>query len=115
MEEQMEYQGLWEEEKKQEPSIYKVTEFYEWHNSDPVIISTIFLNKGVAEVFYNQRVQDIPEEVWGYDEENIKDFVEIKEQSEGGLCIHNYNDYVHLSLESDRIHLYPSSELWSGD
>ena len=111
----MEEQGLWKVSERQEPTIYKVTEFYEWHNSDPEIISTIFLNKGVAEVFYNQRVKEIPEEVWGYDEEDIKEKGKNKKQYDGGLCIHNYNDYVHLSLESDKIHLFPSSDFWDGD
>lgn len=111
----MEEQGLWKDSEIQEPVIYKVTEFYDWHNTDPEIISTIFLNKGVAEVFYNQRVKEIPEEVWGYDEEDMKKNGEIEQQCDGSLCIHNYNDYVHLFLESDRIHLLPSSEFWSGE
>ena len=112
---QVEYQGLWEEGKKEETHIYKVTEFYEWHNSDPEIYTNVFLDKGFAQTFYNQRVQEIPDEAWGYSEEDKKECVEIKEQWDGSLCIHNWNDYIHLSLEQDTINMTPLSNLWFDD
>lgn len=114
MRDKMEYKGLWEKDEIPD-IIYKVTEFYEWHNTDPVIISTIFINKEVARRFFNQRLKEIPYEVWDNDEEYIKERVRTEEYGEDNICITNDNDYIHLFFEPDRIHLFPTTELWSGD
>ena len=100
----MEEQGLWKDSEKQGPVIYKVTEFYDWHNTDPVIISTIFLDKGVSEMFSKQRIKEIPYEMWGYNDEEIDEWVRISQEIDGSICITDDNDYAHVYLEEDRIH-----------
>ena len=111
----MEEQGLWKDSENQESPIYKVTEFYDWHNTDPVIISTVFMNKGAAELFSTQRIKEIPNEMWEYDDEYIEKWVTVSPEIDGSICITNNNDYAHVYLEEDRIHIFPPSELWSGD
>ena len=86
MRDKMEYKGLWEKDEIPD-IIYKVTEFYEWHNTDPVIISTIFINKEVARRFFNQRLKEIPYEVWDNDEEYIKERVRTEEYGEDNICL----------------------------
>lgn len=115
MMDKMEYQGLWVEDEKPEIPIYKVTEFYDWHNTDPVIISTVFMNKEAAELFSTQRIKEIPNEMWGYDDEDMEKWVTISQEIDGSICITNDNDYAHVYLEEDRLHLFPPTELWSGD
>ena len=92
MRDKMEYKGLWEKDEIPD-IIYKVTEFYE----------------------FNQRLKEIPYEVWDNDEEYIKERVRTEEYGEDNICITNDNDYIHLFFEPDRIHLFPTTELWSGD
>lgn len=111
----MEEHSLWKDPEIQGPIIYKVTEFYDWHNTDPVIISTVFMNKGAAELFSTQRIKEIPNEMWGYDDEYIEKWVTVSPEIDGSICITNNNDYAHVYLEEDRIHIFPPSELWGGD
>ena len=93
---------------KQGPVIYKVTEYYDFSSYDPVLISTIFLEKGLAVSFFNQRIKEIPHEIWGYDE-NEKDYWETSTEGWGGsVYLTNYNDHVNVFLEEDRIQTSPT-------
>ena len=112
----MENQGLWKEEEKQEISIYKVVEIYDWHNDVPGTASTIFRCSESAKIYFDQRIKEIPYEMWGYSDDEMKRFGRVFEEPiTGTTCITNDNDYVHLFIEHDFLHLLPISSAWCGD
>jgi len=96
----MEEQGLWKDSEKQETTIYKVTEFYDWHNCDPEIDTTIFLGKGIAERYMSNRMREIPDEM--FHGESL-DGLNIEKNPDGSTCIHDENDYWTISIEKDEI------------
>ena len=96
----MEEQGLWKGSEKQGPIIYKVTEFYDWHNCDPDIVTTIFLGKEIAESYISKRMREIPNEIFNKDS---LDDLNIEENPDGSTCVHNDNDYWTISIEKDEI------------
>ena len=106
----MEYKGLWEDGEAKKGTIYKVIEFYDWHNCDPEIDTTIFEGLQNAESFFKERVKEISREV--FDEENVewsgeeikRENMKIEKRWDGGICINDDNDYVNLSLQEDTIH-----------
>lgn len=110
----MEEQVLWKDPENQGPVIYKVTEYYDFSSYDPKLISTIFLDKELGVSFFNQRIKEIPKEIWGYDDKEIEEWVTITEERDGSTCITDDKDYVHLFLEEDRIQTSPISSIWCG-
>ena len=96
----MEEQGLWKDPEKQGPIIYKVTEFYDWHNCDPDIVTTIFWGKEIAESYISKRMMEIPDEM--FDGRSLDDLNNV-ENPDGSTCIHNDNDYWTISIEKDEI------------
>lgn len=96
----MEEQGLWKDSENQESPIYKVTEFYDWHNCDPDIVTTIFWGKEIAESYISKRMMEIPDEM--FDGRSLDD-INIVENPDGSTCIHNDNDYWTISIEKDEI------------
>ena len=111
----MEEKVLWKDSEKQGPVIYKVIEYYDFSSYDPKLISTIFLDKGLAVSFYNQRIKEIPKEIWGYDDKEIEKWVTISTEGWGGsIYLTNYNDNVNVFLECDRIQTTPNSSFGMG-
>ena len=96
----MEEQGLWKDPEIQGPIIYKVTEFYDWHNCDPDIVTTIFWGKEIAESYMSKRMREIPDEMFNCDS---LDELNIVKNPDGSTCIHNDNDYWTISIEKDEI------------
>lgn len=96
----MEEQGLWKDPEIQGPIIYKVTEFYDWHNCDPDIVTTIFWGKEIAESYISKRMMEIPDEM--FDGRSLDDLNNV-ENPDGSTCIHNDNDYWTISIEKDEI------------
>ena len=106
----MEYKGLWEDGEAKKGTIYKVIEFYDWHNCDPEIKTNIFEGLQNAECFFKERVREISrnvfneEDVEWRDEKIKREHFKIEKRWDGGICINNDNDYVNLFLEEDTIH-----------
>ena len=96
----MEEHGLWKDSELQGPIIYKVIEFYDWHNCDPDIDTTIFWGKDIAESYMSKRMREIPDEIFDVDS---LDELNIVENPDGSTCIHNDNDYWTISIEKDEI------------
>ena len=96
----MEEQVLWKDSEKQETIIYKVTEFYDWHNCNPDIVTTIFLGKGIAERYMSNRMREISDEM--FHGESLDDLNKVK-NPDGSTCIHNDNDYWTIYIEEDKI------------
>ena len=96
----MEDHGLWKDSELQGPIIYKVIEFYDWHNCDPDIDTTIFLGKDIAESYMSKRMREIPDEMFNCDS---LDELNIVKNPDGSTCIHNDNDYWTISIEKDEI------------
>jgi len=101
----MEYRGLWEEDTSNDTpkTIYKVTEFYDWHNCDPEIDTTIFQNKDLALGYMQKRIEEVPKEVFDYDIDQIEKYVHKSYNPNGSICINDDNDYWTISLERDEI------------
>lgn len=96
----MEEQGLWKDPEIQGPIIYKVTEFYDWHNWDRDIVTTIFFGKEVAERYISKRMREIPYEIFRVD--SLDDLNNV-ENPDGSTCIHDNCDYWTISIEKDEI------------
>lgn len=96
----MEYKGLWEDEPIKTSKIFKVTEFYDWHNCDPDIDTTIFEGKALALFYISKRMEEIPSEMF---EDYSLDYINKVENPDGSICINNDNDYWTISLEEDEL------------
>lgn len=95
----MEYKGLWEDGEAKKGTIYKVIEFYDWHNCDPGIGTTIFMDKGVANTYIAKRIKEVPYEIF---ERPIEELNKTTNPN-GSICINNDNDYWTISIEEDEI------------
>lgn len=96
----MEYQGLWEDETPKTSTIYKVTEFYDWHNCNPDVDTTIFVGKELALHYMSKRLKEIPSEMFeGYS----PDYINKVKNPDGSICIHNDNDYWTISLKKGEL------------
>jgi len=96
----MEEQGLWKDSEIQGPIIYKVTEFYDWHNWDRDIVTTVFFGKETAESYISKRMREIPHEIFNKDS---LDDLNIEENPDGSTCVHDDNDYWTISIEKDEV------------
>ena len=96
----MDNQDLWKDPEIQGPIIYKVTEFYDWHNCNPDIVTTIFFGKEIAESYMSKRMREIPDEI--FDGRTLDD-LNIVENPDGSICVHDDNDYWTISIEKDEI------------
>lgn len=96
----MEEQSLWKDSEIQGPIIYKVTEFYDWHNWDRDIVTTVFFGKETAESYISKRMREIPHEIFNKDS---LDDLNIEENPDGSTCVHNDNDYWTISIEKDEV------------
>lgn len=96
----MEEHSLWKDPEIQGPIIYKVTEFYDWHNCDPDIITTIFWGKDIAESYVSRRKKEMLHEILSVD--SLDDLNNVG-NPEGSICIHDGNDYWTISIEKDVI------------
>ena len=92
-----------------EPIIYKVTEYYDWHNCDHEVVSNIFINKEYAEDFLKKRVKEISKDVFGEDGviwcgvDIKRRCFEVVKNYNGSICVNNDNDYVTLFFDEDRL------------
>lgn len=95
----MEYKGLWEDGEVKKGTIYKVIEFYDWHNCDPGIDTKIFWYKELANTYIAKRIKEVPYEIFEVPIEELNKTT----NPNGSICINNDNDYWTISIEEDEI------------